>query len=301
MGETSYPGGVSLGWTVFFSLFLGVYGFVVDPFFGLVGLVAPSVVKNSRDKKRAAEEAATLAMRTKQQEEERLRTASRLEKLENALRNHLNIRMVDVLHTFRMTAKISPMGLRDYRSFDREMIRFLEATLTDAEVEVLLGCGTSVRKIFEEDLGADLHQVLEGHLSREVSHNPSFQNASPLEFEKHCASILRACGWHVTVTPASGDHGVDLIARRNGETVAFQCKLYNNPVGNGAVQEVAAGRIHYGANSAVVVAPNGFTKGATALARSNAVRLIHPNEIQSFFGGAVSSPVSARKSGRHLD
>ena len=57
------------------------------------------------------------------------------------------------------------------------------------------------------------------------------------------------------------------------------CKKYAKPVGNKAVQEVVAGKTHYKADHAMVIAPNGFTNSAKKLAESNNVMLIHHSEI----------------------
>jgi len=99
------------------------------------------------------------------------------------------------------------------------------------------------------------------------------------EFEAFCASQLRACGWSVQVTPLCRDQGVDIIAERNGMRVALQCKLYSNPVGNKAVQEIAAGRVHQQAHYGAVVTNGTFTASARELAATNSIRLLHHTDL----------------------
>jgi restriction system protein len=99
------------------------------------------------------------------------------------------------------------------------------------------------------------------------------------EFEAFCANQLRACGWTVQVTPLCRDQGVDVIAEKNGMRVALQCKLYSNPVGNKAVQEIAAGRVHQGAHFGAVVTNGTFTSSAKQLAATNGIRLLHHSEL----------------------
>lgn len=208
--------------------------------------------------------------------------------------------MSDALRTFRTTVKASPMGLKDYRRFDREIIRFLGAGLTAGDTSALSENGVSLRELYEQEIRDDLHTTLETHLTRQTAQPSHFVAGTPLDFERHCADLFRRCGYRVAETPASGDHGVDLIVERNGQSIAVQCKLYSQPVGNGAVQEVTAGRVHYGANSAVVIAINGFTSGAEVLARSNQVALIHPDDVGNLFGD--SSPhAELQRSGRRFD
>jgi hypothetical protein len=101
-----------------------------------------------------------------------------------------------------------------------------------------------------------------------------------LEFERECEKLLRDAEFTVEPTPMSGDFGVDLLARKNGLTYAIQCKCYGIPVGISAVQEAAAGRLHYMADYAVVVVANsGFTTQARRLAESNSVLLIGPAQL----------------------
>lgn len=104
-------------------------------------------------------------------------------------------------------------------------------------------------------------------------------NMKGAEFEAFCANQLRACGWAVQVTPLCRDQGVDVIAEKNGVRVALQCKLYSTPVGNKAVQEIAAGRIHQQAHYGVVVTNGTFTASAKELAMTNGIRLLHHSDL----------------------
>ncbi len=108
---------------------------------------------------------------------------------------------------------------------------------------------------------------------------PSSDSPVGLAFESECETALRSAHFTVERTPTSGDFGVDLVARKDGLTYALQCKCYNVPVGISAVQEAAAGRLHYAADCAVVVASAGFTTQARRLAESNAVLLIGPAQL----------------------
>ena len=100
------------------------------------------------------------------------------------------------------------------------------------------------------------------------------------QFEHHCAMILRAQGWDAHVTQASGDQGVDVIARRGGTVLALQCKLWNSAVGNSAVQEAHAGRSFVGANAAAVVATAGYTEAARQLAARTRVSLLSLADLE---------------------
>ena len=105
---------------------------------------------------------------------------------------------------------------------------------------------------------------------------------TPLEYEAHCAAMLAGCGWEVRRTPATGDRGADVIAEKHGQRLVVQCKLYAQPVGNKAVQEIYSARPIYGAGHACVVAPAGFTAQAERDAHALSVRLLHHSDLRKF-------------------
>lgn len=101
---------------------------------------------------------------------------------------------------------------------------------------------------------------------------------TPLAYEDYCALLLRDAGWRAHTTPRQ-DQGVDVVATLRGTKAAIQCKMYSNPVGNRAVQEVVAGRLHYGAQIAVVVSTAPYTRSAYELAASTQVLLLHHDQL----------------------
>jgi restriction system protein len=104
---------------------------------------------------------------------------------------------------------------------------------------------------------------------------------SPGQFEHFCAEQLRLSGWDARVTRASRDQGVEVVAERSGICVVLQCKLYSNPVGNKAVQEVSAAKGYEKAQHAVVVTNNRYTQPAEQLALTNGVLLLHSVSLPS--------------------
>jgi HJR/Mrr/RecB family endonuclease len=110
------------------------------------------------------------------------------------------------------------------------------------------------------------------------------KNASKMtgkEFEQLCKEMLLNYGWLVNTTKASGDHGIDIIARRNGKDVGFQCKKYVNKLaGNKAIQEVYTGCHFYDLDIPVIVTSIGFTKQAIQEAKKLNIELLN---IDTFF------------------
>jgi restriction system protein len=102
------------------------------------------------------------------------------------------------------------------------------------------------------------------------------------DFEQYCMEVLRRQNWRARPTAASGDQGADIIAEHKGRAVVFQCKYHSAPVGNKAVQEVAAARQYYQAQAACVVSNQAYTRSARALAATNNVFLIHYSELPGF-------------------
>jgi restriction system protein len=111
-----------------------------------------------------------------------------------------------------------------------------------------------------------------------VQFNP---NMSPIDYEHFCAERLKLSGWEPRVTQASGDQGADIVATKGKATLVVQCKHYRAPVGNKAVQEIAAAVRHYSADAGIVVATNGFTKSAEQLASTNGVLIISHDDLTS--------------------
>ena len=88
-----------------------------------------------------------------------------------------------------------------------------------------------------------------------------------IAFEELICEILVANGFELAEnTPATGDYGVDILARQNGITYAIQCKRYHEPVGIEAVQQVYAGRAYYECHVALVLTNQTFTAPAQKLA-----------------------------------
>src|SRR5208283_2436655 len=76
-----------------------------------------------------------------------------------------------------------------------------------------------------------------------------FSKLTGVDFEVYVANRLKEAGFEsVAGTPATGDQGADLIAKRNGKTIAIQAKGYSGVVGNGAVQEIVGALRFYKAD-----------------------------------------------------
>lgn len=95
-----------------------------------------------------------------------------------------------------------------------------------------------------------------------------------LDYELYVEKYLQNLGYNVTRTPKTGDQGVDLIAEKDEDRKAIQCKYYSKPVGNKAVQEVIAGANFYSCTSAAVISNSSFAKSARQLAKNSDIELL---------------------------
>lgn len=101
-----------------------------------------------------------------------------------------------------------------------------------------------------------------------------YDNMEGHDFEYFCADILKKNGFeNVEVTQGSGDHGIDILAEKDGITYAIQCKRYDKPVNNSAIQQAIAGKGIYKKDIAVVLTNNRFTPQAKEEAAALGVKL----------------------------
>lgn len=102
------------------------------------------------------------------------------------------------------------------------------------------------------------------------------------KFEEYLQALLKAKGYYVQLTPASGDYGADLILSAKGKKIIVQAKRYKKNVGVKAVQEVASAKSHYKADECWVITNSFFTEQAKKLANSNLVRLIDRKQLMNW-------------------
>ncbi|MGF7436812.1 restriction endonuclease [Lentilactobacillus senioris] len=100
-------------------------------------------------------------------------------------------------------------------------------------------------------------------------------NLSGREFEFYVGQLLEDCGYNVKeVTKSSGDQGVDVIAKnKSNESIAVQCKNYQQSVGNRAIQEIYAGMGFYDIHHGIVITNSVFTESAQELASKLGIEL----------------------------
>lgn len=115
--------------------------------------------------------------------------------------------------------------------------------------------------------------------------NNNFDFMEGHDFEYFCADVLRKNGFtNVEVTQGSGDHGIDVLAEKDGITYAVQCKCYSSNIGNAAVQQAHTGKSLYHKDIAVVMTNRYFTPQAVEEAEALGVKLWDRDRLSEMIG-----------------
>lgn len=111
-------------------------------------------------------------------------------------------------------------------------------------------------------------------LIQKTRQNENYDNMEGHEFERFCAELLLKNGFEsAEVTQGSGDHGIDILAEKDGITYAIQCKCYSSNIGNAAVQQAHTGKSIYRKDIAIVLTNRYFTPQAKEEAQALGVKL----------------------------
>ena len=95
-----------------------------------------------------------------------------------------------------------------------------------------------------------------------------------VEFEEFVANIFRLEGYFVEMTQTTGDHGIDLLMRKDGQTIAVQCKRWDAPVGESVVRDFLGSLMSVGAQFGYLVVSSTFTSRAYSFAQNKPMKLI---------------------------
>lgn len=118
-------------------------------------------------------------------------------------------------------------------------------------------------------------------------------------FEHYAAALLVNEGFSdVTVTPASGDGGVDIVASRAGKRYAIQAKRYKGTVSRRAVSDAVAGMLPYKCNASMVITSGRLSKAALEFARLHQCEVVDRERLTDWImrfrvdsGGSADEPL----------
>lgn len=115
------------------------------------------------------------------------------------------------------------------------------------------------------------------------------------QFEQFVGEAFRREGYHVEHTgTASGDGGIDLVLRKNGETVLVQCKQWKAwKVGVKPVRELLGVITSHSASAGILATSGRFTAEAVRFAQDNRIRLIDGPALERLVASVRSATVSS--------
>lgn len=99
------------------------------------------------------------------------------------------------------------------------------------------------------------------------------------QFEEFIADFFKKKGYRTSLTPESGDYGIDVIVESAFFKIGIQTKCYNDKVSNSAVQEAVTGIRHYNLDKAMVITNSYFQPSAITLAKDNNVILLDRDKL----------------------
>lgn len=159
---------------------------------------------------------------------------------------------------------LSPLGIKLTKTQKKKIAKETKNVLTDA--------GKSIQRSYKKSKGIDAKKV--------DTDLAVIDTMCGSDFEEFSASVLKAIGFDkVKISGTAGDQGVDILAKKDGETYAIQCKRYGNKLDNTPVQEIYAGSQHYNTDRSAVITNSYFTDGAKKLAKSTGVILWDRDEL----------------------
>jgi restriction system protein len=120
---------------------------------------------------------------------------------------------------------------------------------------------------------------------------------SPSKFEEWSATRLREQGYSVTVVGGQSDHGIDLIAERDGERLVVQCKRWVGArmVGEPQVRDLFGAMHHERATGAMVITTGLFSEPALAWAKGKPIKLWDVERLIGSVPLQVVAPVALSK------
>ena len=263
---------------IFILVIFPLFTYFINNAFQKKFLKTPSDIDSmQREDKNKKETSANIVYKLPKRKSKKWTTKGRaIETLQWELEDliHDDIRLV--ASAYRSSISSNSFGKKNYTKFKKEL---LEHLLDNTDSKDVLYYAQNLGDFEVPD-----HTIFEIERAiNDYTKDEEFDDEmDPYVYEHFCAEQFLIAGWDdAEATSGSSDQGVDVIAKRGDDFLVGQCKKYQKPVGNSAVQEIVAGMGYYGANIGVVISNAGYTNSAKKLAEANNIKLIHHAEIKN--------------------
>jgi len=171
-----------------------------------------------------------------------------------------------------VTLLAARQGYRAHPESGRVIAPYCKGNPADAEA-IVRRLGPAIEDIENakealDDLGYGRDRISSTDLASYIS------ELSGDQFEQLVKRIYFHLGYQTEVVGQSGDHGIDLLAQREGEVIAIQCKRWSNPVGEPIVRDFYGALMHSKAERGQIIAADEFTEAAKSFAEGKPIQLV---------------------------
>jgi len=115
-----------------------------------------------------------------------------------------------------------------------------------------------------------------------------------VEFERFVADVFRRTGYAAELTPATGDHGIDIILRKLGRVIFVQCKKWDCTVGEPVLRDFYGSMVASRADAGFVVTTSNFTSQAEAFVKDKPIELYDVDAIVGLCLDSGKLPTGSR-------
>lgn len=122
----------------------------------------------------------------------------------------------------------------------------------------------------------------------------------PFMFEEEVANWYKAKGYAVTLTPKSGDGGVDVILQKNGETVFVQCKHYASQVPIGVLRELFGVMKSKQVQKGVLACLYGVSSEGYSFAQNNGISIVTLDNLVGKNSSTIGEDYSLKYFNDHI-
>lgn len=201
----------------------------------------------------------------------------------------INCSILNAIHRVSTNQIAVPMHIDSFGSVTESRVRSMLRSW-QAELSQSTFLSPELRKIFV--ITPDDSEAL-AHLARNAEY---VHCISPRRFEELIYALYRAAGLEAQLTPASRDHGADLLVWTPGSLfgekfmTVVQIKKYapSNKVGEPEIRNLVGTQMYFNAHKAECLTTSSFTSEAQIAAKKFSIDLAAYHDICHKIGGIIS-------------